>query len=139
MIKGATPAPAVAPVSAKKPNAIHRSEAGSQLVSPAHITVLLDEAVEALAIKPNGTYVDGTFGRGGHSRKILSSLGDQGRRLVAIDRDLAAIETGQIRSTMRDFRLRTLHFSDINQLASEITLYKSRWHFIGFRYFVSSN
>ena len=38
-----------------------------------HITVLLDEAVDGLAIKPDGIYVDGTFGRGGHSRHILSS------------------------------------------------------------------
>ena len=39
--------------------------------SSAHITVLLEEAVEALAIKPDGVYVDCTFGRGGHSRRIL--------------------------------------------------------------------
>lgn len=56
-----------------------------------HITVLLDEAVDALAIKPAGVYVDGTFGRGGHSRKILEKLGAQGR-LIALDRDLAAID-----------------------------------------------
>jgi 16S rRNA (cytosine1402-N4)-methyltransferase len=122
MIKGATPAPAVAPVSAKKPNAINRSEAGSLLVSPAHITVLLDEAVEALAIKPNGTYIDGTFGRGGHSRKILSNLGEQGR-LFAIDRDLAAIETGKAIKDAR-FQIAHLHFSNINQLASDQQLTK---------------
>ena len=45
--------------------------------SPAHITVLLREAVDALAIKPDGVYVDGTFGRGGHSRAILERLGPQ--------------------------------------------------------------
>jgi 16S rRNA (cytosine1402-N4)-methyltransferase len=122
MIKGATPAPAVAPVSAKKPNAINRSEVGSQLVSPAHITVLLDEAVEALAIKPNGTYIDGTFGRGGHSRKILSNLSEQGR-LFAIDRDLAAIDTGKSINDAR-FQIAHLHFSNINQLASDQQLTK---------------
>ena len=61
---------------------------------PVHITVLLREAVEALAIKPNGVYVDGTFGRGGHSRAILEQLGPNGR-LIAIDRDPIAIEAGE--------------------------------------------
>ena len=55
-----------------------------------HITVLLHEAVEGLAIKPDGIYVDGTFGRGGHSRLILQHLGPNGR-LIAIDRDPQAI------------------------------------------------
>ena len=50
-----------------------------------HLTVLLREAVEALAIKPAGIYVDGTFGRGGHSREILKALDPQGR-LIALDR-----------------------------------------------------
>ena len=49
-----------------------------------HITVLLKEAVEALAVKPAGVYVDGTFGRGGHSRLILERLGPAGR-LIALD------------------------------------------------------
>src|SRR5579859_3503494 len=51
-----------------------------------HEPVLLTEAIEALAICPDGTYLDGTFGRGGHSRAILERLGPQGR-LVALDRD----------------------------------------------------
>ncbi|WP_035055754.1 16S rRNA (cytosine(1402)-N(4))-methyltransferase RsmH [Andreprevotia chitinilytica] len=55
-----------------------------------HRTVLLHEAVDALAINPDGLYVDGTFGRGGHSRLILSRLGPNGR-LVSFDKDLAAI------------------------------------------------
>ncbi|GAA5784540.1 ribosomal RNA small subunit methyltransferase H [Chitiniphilus shinanonensis] len=55
-----------------------------------HRTVLLHEAVEALAIRPDGCYVDGTFGRGGHSRLILSRLGPAGR-LIAFDKDPAAI------------------------------------------------
>lgn len=55
-----------------------------------HRTVLLDEAVEALAIRPDGVYVDCTYGRGGHSRLILSRLGASGR-LISFDRDLAAI------------------------------------------------
>ncbi|GAL21441.1 rRNA small subunit methyltransferase H [Vibrio maritimus] len=56
-----------------------------------HISVLLHESIDGLAIKPDGTYIDGTFGRGGHSRQILSQLGDNGR-LFSIDRDPTAIE-----------------------------------------------
>ncbi len=55
-----------------------------------HITVLLQEAVDGLAIRPDGIYVDGTFGRGGHSRLILQHLGPNGR-LYAIDRDPQAV------------------------------------------------
>ena len=51
-----------------------------------HEPVLAREAIEALAIRPEGTYVDGTFGRGGHSRLILEALGPAGR-LIALDRD----------------------------------------------------
>lgn len=59
-----------------------------------HITVLLDEAVEGLAVRPDGCYVDGTFGRGGHSRLILRRLGDQGA-LLGFDKDPLAIATGE--------------------------------------------
>lgn len=59
-----------------------------------HVTVLLAEAVAALAIQPSGIYVDGTFGRGGHSRAILAALGPQGR-LIALDRDPAAVAAAQ--------------------------------------------
>ena len=55
-----------------------------------HQTVLLEEAVEALRIKADGVYVDGTFGRGGHSRAILARLGSSGK-LIALDRDAVAI------------------------------------------------
>lgn len=70
-----------------------------------HITVLLDEAVTALAVKPEGVYVDATFGRGGHSRKILAALGEQGR-LIAFDRDPRAIEAGR---ALGDPRLTLVH------------------------------
>jgi len=59
-----------------------------------HRPVLLDEAVGALAIRNDGVYLDGTFGRGGHSEKILSCLGPQGR-LLAMDQDPRAIEEAQ--------------------------------------------
>jgi len=51
-----------------------------------HLPVLLDACIEGLAIRPDGRYVDGTFGRGGHSRAILDQLDDRGR-LLALDRD----------------------------------------------------
>ena len=70
-----------------------------------HITVLLNEAVDALNVRPDGVYVDGTFGRGGHSRAILARLGPQGR-LIALDRDLAAVEAAQ---TIRDARFQLGH------------------------------
>jgi 16S rRNA (cytosine1402-N4)-methyltransferase len=58
--------------------------------SNAHVPVLLGPVLEGLKIKPDGCYVDGTFGRGGHSREILKQLGNDGR-LIAIDRDPQAI------------------------------------------------
>jgi 16S rRNA (cytosine1402-N4)-methyltransferase len=85
-----------------------------------HITVLLNEAVDALNIKPNGTYIDGTFGRGGHSKKILSKLDSIGR-LFAMDRDLAAIETAKQIQDAR-FCIEHSHFSEINQLAVDNNL-----------------
>jgi 16S rRNA (cytosine1402-N4)-methyltransferase len=62
----------------------------------AHHSVLLRPAVEALKVDPAGIYLDGTFGRGGHSRMILAELGDKGR-LIAIDRDPQAVTYGRAR------------------------------------------
>lgn len=62
----------------------------------AHQPVLLSEALKALAIKPDGVYVDGTFGRGGHSQAILELLSEEGR-LLAIDQDPEAIAVAQQR------------------------------------------
>lgn len=59
-----------------------------------HLPVLLNEAVAALAIKVDGIYVDGTFGRGGHARQILSQLSANGR-LLGLDKDPEAIIVGQ--------------------------------------------
>ena len=59
-----------------------------------HRTVLLEEAVEALVTRPDGVYVDGTFGRGGHSRAVLGKLAEAGR-LIAFDKDPLAIATAQ--------------------------------------------
>lgn len=61
-----------------------------------HVTVLLDEAVESLITDVNGFYVDGTFGRGGHSAKVLGGL-SEGGRLLAIDKDEQAVTAGSLR------------------------------------------
>lgn len=66
-----------------------------------HTTVLLNEAVDALVTDPDGTYVDGTFGRGGHARLLLSRLSPAGR-LVAIDRDLQAVAAATTGATRVD-------------------------------------
>ena len=70
-----------------------------------HTTVLLNEAVVALEIKPDGIYVDGTFGRGGHSRKILEQLGANGK-LIALDKDVTAVAVGE---QWRDERFQIVH------------------------------
>ncbi|UCV04322.1 16S rRNA (cytosine(1402)-N(4))-methyltransferase RsmH [Dechloromonas denitrificans] len=82
-----------------------------------HVTVLLDEAVQSLAIKPEGVYMDATFGRGGHSRRILAALNERGR-LVAVDRDPSAIAAGAI---INDSRFQLVHraFGEIAEAARE--------------------
>jgi len=80
---------------------------------PAHVPVLAQEAVAALAIRPEGVYVDATFGRGGHSRLILAQLGARGR-LVALDRDPDAIDVGR---PLKDARL-TLVQSTFSRLGA---------------------
>jgi 16S rRNA (cytosine1402-N4)-methyltransferase len=83
-----------------------------------HTPVLLREAVDALAVKPGGIYVDGTFGRGGHSRLILERLGESGR-LIAFDRDPAAWAAGQ---ALADTRFRMVHssFSRIQEILRQL-------------------
>ncbi len=83
-----------------------------------HVTVLLAEAVEALAIRPEGIYVDATFGRGGHSRAILGRLGPAGR-LIALDRDPAAIAAGAQLQDER-FVLRHAAFSAVGAVLDEL-------------------
>ena len=81
-----------------------------------HVTVLLEEAVAGLAIKENGIYVDGTFGRGGHSRHILKYLGASGR-LIAVDRDPRAIEAAK--EFELDSRFQIVH-GEFGDLAAHI-------------------
>ncbi|WP_374324474.1 16S rRNA (cytosine(1402)-N(4))-methyltransferase RsmH [Azonexus sp.] len=84
----------------------------------AHVTVLLEEAVDSLAIKKDGVYVDATFGRGGHSRRILEALGEHGR-LIALDRDPQAIRAG---AALLDARFRLVHraFGELAEAAAEV-------------------
>jgi 16S rRNA (cytosine1402-N4)-methyltransferase len=79
-----------------------------------HVPVLLEEVVAALAVRPDGTYVDATFGRGGHARAILGRLGPTGR-LFAFDRDPAAAASARAIGDPR-FAFRSCWFS---QLADE--------------------
>lgn len=77
----------------------------------AHVPVLLEETLEALNIRPEGSYVDATFGRGGHSRAILARLGPQGR-LLAMDRDPLAVAEGKRIQDAR-FSIMHAHFSQL--------------------------
>lgn len=87
-----------------------------------HVTVLLNEAIEALNIDPDGTYIDGTFGRGGHSRLLLEKLGQNGR-LIAFDRDLKAIEEAQ--------KIKDPRFTIIHRPFSELTATLESFDLIG--------
>ena len=95
-------------------NDIASSEAGR------HITVLLQGAVDALNMRPDGIYVDATFGRGGHSREILSRLGPGGR-LIALDRDPQAVAAA---AEIQDARLQIVHaaFSELTDVLRELAV-----------------
>lgn len=82
-----------------------------------HASVMLEEALQGLAIKPAGSYIDGTFGRGGHSRAILQRLGASGS-LLAIDRDWDAIHCAEaVRlSEDRRFKLVQGRFSQLQNI-----------------------
>ena len=85
-----------------------------------HQPVFLEEAVNALNIFSGGTYVDATFGRGGHSAKILSRLGFDGK-LIAIDKDPEAIEYAK---ALNDKRLFLYHgsFSELGNLLKSLKI-----------------
>lgn len=79
-----------------------------------HLPVMLEEALAQLAVKPHGIYLDCTFGRGGHSRALLQRLHADGR-LLAIDRDVEAIESDAAQDLRQDSRFRLFHgcFSEL--------------------------
>ena len=82
-----------------------------------HRPVLLHECIEALAIRPDGIYLDGTLGRGGHSEEIAKRLSDKGR-LLCIDRDRQALEEAGRRLAPWADRITFLHgnFADLDTL-----------------------
>ena len=82
-----------------------------------HRTVLLEEAVDALVTRADGIYIDGTFGRGGHSRAVLAKLGESGR-LIGFDKDPLAIATAQ---QIADPRFEIVHesFASLRDAMSE--------------------
>lgn len=82
-----------------------------------HISVLLNECIESLAIKEEGVYVDCTFGRGGHSTEILKRLSEKGR-LIVIDQDPSAIEVAY--KLYESYPNLIIHESDFGQLKSII-------------------
>lgn len=84
----------------------------------AHISVLLAESISGLAIKPEGTYIDCTFGRGGHSGLILDNLGPNGR-LIAIDRDLTAIEAAKKYADDKRFIIEHHGFADLQMIVEK--------------------
>ena len=84
-----------------------------------HKSVLLDECIDALNIRPDGVYVDGTLGRAGHSREIVKRLTTG--RLICIDRDMAAIEAAKERLAPWMERVTLIHnnFSELNDVLRE--------------------
>ena len=82
-----------------------------------HRPVLLEEAIQGLAIRPDGVYVDGTLGRGGHSEAIVRGL-TAGGRLLCIDRDSQALEEGRARLAPWAGQITFLHgnFGDLAAL-----------------------
>jgi 16S rRNA (cytosine1402-N4)-methyltransferase len=83
-----------------------------------HEPVLAQEAINALAVRPDGVYVDGTFGRGGHSRLILERLGPTGR-LIALDRDPQAAEAARAIGDAR-FSFFKAKFSELEMVPSGV-------------------
>lgn len=83
-----------------------------------HLPVMLAEVLQQLAIKNDGIYMDGTFGRGGHSKEILGRLGESGR-LLAFDRDADAVNSdfAQIMCKDKRFQLKHSCFSGLESLA----------------------
>lgn len=85
-----------------------------------HLPVLFNEALHELSIKPDGIYIDCTFGRGGHSRGILQQLGSGGR-LLALDRDLDAIQSEYAQELNKDARFQLEHccFSQLQEVVEK--------------------
>ena len=85
-----------------------------------HIPVLLDQSIDQLITDPNGVYVDCTFGRGGHSRKILERLSDKGK-LIAFDLDNEAMEESKS-IKKKNFQFHKTNFSQIGNFFEDDSL-----------------
>ncbi len=85
-----------------------------------HTTVLLNEAIRALNVRPDGVYVDCTFGQGGHSRAVLRKLSADGR-LIALDKDTTAVAAGR---AINDARFRIVHraFGGLREALRELNV-----------------
>lgn len=87
------------------------------MASQGHVPVLLDESMQALAIQETGYYLDGTFGRGGHARALLSRLGPCGR-LLAVDRDPEAVAAAAaLAASDPRFEIEHARYSQLPKLA----------------------
>ncbi|MEI6744879.1 MAG: 16S rRNA (cytosine(1402)-N(4))-methyltransferase RsmH [Methylococcaceae bacterium] len=88
-----------------------------------HLSVMLEEALHHIKLKLDGVYIDGTFGRGGHSKRILESLGENGR-LIAFDRDETAINCEHAQQLSQDYRFKLVHapFSEMEKIVTELNL-----------------
>lgn len=88
-----------------------------------HISVLLDETIDSLNIKPDGIYVDGTIGGGGHSLEICKRLGDGGR-LIGIDQDMDAIAAATKRLANYSDKVKIVHsnYHDIDSVLRELAI-----------------
>ena len=91
-------------------------------MSGVHQAVLHDEVIAALAIRPDGRYVDGTFGRGGHARSILAALGAEGR-LIVLDRDPDAVAAARA-ALGADPRVTVIHdeFANLRSHVADLDL-----------------
>lgn len=89
-----------------------------------HRTVLLTEAIDALVTDAAGLYVDGTFGRGGHSRLLLSRLSPQGR-VIALDRDLEAVAAaGELQRSDTRFHILHANFAELRDAVASMGISK---------------
>lgn len=86
-----------------------------------HVSVLLAESVSALSVRADGSYLDGTFGRGGHSKEILSRLSSSGK-LIAVDKDPAAEASALSLATDPRFQFEPGSFADISRIVTDNSL-----------------
>ena len=100
----------------------HNNPETTALLSNRHHSVMFKESLEGLNIKPNGIYIDATFGRGGHSQGILELLGVKGR-LIGLDQDLDAVNYAK--SNFQDQRLSICHtrFDQLQGVLEEMGIY----------------